>query len=124
MGLFKIKEKVKRLVYKLKIPNDWIIYLIFLIAQLEPAFELFDNLFWCFHLHHPPAVFVKSDTNCFKSFEINCLLNKRTMKWGKSLTVEYLICWAGYKPEWDMWYNVKNLNNIAKLVCKYKESLA
>lgn len=37
VGLFQIIEHVDRLAYKLEIPTDWKIHLVFLIAQLELA---------------------------------------------------------------------------------------
>lgn len=59
-----------------------------------------------------------------KSFEIKRLLNKHQIKKGKGQVIKYLVCWKGYDPEWDRWYNVKEVNNAAALVDKYKASLA
>lgn len=123
IGPFEIKERVRRLVYKLEILDNWKIYPIFLIAQLEPAFELSDNLFWRSYLYYPPIVFVDGDTDNLKSFEINCLVSKRIIKRGKGLIIEYLIYWTGYGPEQDKWYNVKDLDNAAELIHEYKEGL-
>lgn len=38
--------------------------------------------------------------------------------------VEYLVHWTGYRPEWDRWYNIKNLDNTFDLVHNYKEAFA
>lgn len=92
VGPFRIKERVERLAYKLEIPDDWRIHPVFLVAQLELAPKPFDNLFWRSNSHHPPTVFVDGDTDNLKSFEIDRLVNKRTIKRVKGLTVEYLIC--------------------------------
>ena len=123
VGPFQIKEKVGRLAYKLKIPDDWRIHPVFLVAQLEPAPEPSDDPFRRPHLHHPPTVFVNGDTDSLKFFEIDRLLNKRTIKRSKGLTVKYLVCWTNYGPEWDRWYNVKDLDNAAELVREYEEGL-
>ena len=64
----------------------------------------------------PSSVFVEGDTNRQKSFEIDRLLNRRTVKKGKGLAIKYLVRWTGYGPEWDRWYNVKDLDNAADLV--------
>lgn len=64
-------------------------------------------------------MFVDSDTDSLKSFEIYRLFNKQIIKKDKGLTVEYLICWTSYGPKWHRWYNIKDLNNKAKLVRKY-----
>lgn len=101
VGPFRIKERVGRLAYKLKIPDDWRVHPVFSVAQLEPAPKPSDDPFRRLHPHHPSAVFVDGDTDNLKSFEINRLLNKRTIKRGNGLTVEYLVCWTGYGPEWD-----------------------
>ncbi len=124
VGPFQIKERLGRLAYKLEIPDDWRIHPVFLVAQLEPAPKPSNNPFRCPHPHHPPSVFVDSDTDTLKSFEINRLLNKRTIKRGKGLTIEYLVRWTSYGPEWDKWYNVKNLDNAAELIRKYEEGFA
>lgn len=123
IGLFQIKERVRCFAYRLKIPDDWRIQPIFLIAQLEPTLEPFNDPFWRPYPHHPPFVFVDDNTDILKSFEIDRLFNKRMIKRGKGLTTEYLICWTSYEPEWDRWYNVKNLDNAAELVHEYQENL-
>lgn len=73
---FRIFEKVGRLAYKLDVPHDWRVYLVFSVAQLELAPLPTDDPFHCPHSHMPPAVFVNSDTNVAKSFEVDSLLNK------------------------------------------------
>ena len=124
LGPFRIEEKVGCLAYRLAIPNDWRIHPVLSVAQLEPTPEPFNNLFWHLHLYHPPTVFVDGDFDTLKSFEIDHLLNKRMIKRDKGLIIEYLVCWTGYCPEWDRWYNVKNLDNAVELVRKYEEGLA
>lgn len=51
---FQIKEKVRRLAYRLEIPSNCRIYLVFLVVQLESTPKPSNNSFWRFHLHHPP----------------------------------------------------------------------
>lgn len=99
MSLFQITKKIGRLTYKLKIPDDWKIYLVFLVAQLESTPEPFNDSFWRFYSHYLPTLFDDNDNDSLKSFEIYCLLNKKTMKRSKGLTVEYLVCWTGYDLE-------------------------
>ena len=72
----------------------------------------------------PLAVFVDGDTDASKSFEVERLLNKQTVKKGKSRAIEYLVRWKGYRPEWDRWYNIKDFDNAADLVHDYKEAFA
>lgn len=87
---FEVLRRVDRLAYLLNIPEDWRIYSVFTIAQLEPAplsLDPFDRS----RPNHPPSVFVKGDTEFFKSYEIDRILNKRTMRKGRGMTTEYLI---------------------------------
>ena len=88
---FRIKERVRRLAYRLEIPSDWRIHPVFSVAQLELAPEPSIDSFRRPHPHHPTAVFVDGDTDSLKSFEIDRLLNKRTIKRGRGLTIEYLV---------------------------------
>ncbi len=124
VGSFRIIERVDRLAYKLDIPNDWRIHLVFCVAQLEPALSPAEDFFQRPRPQHPPSVFVEGDTDHNKSFEIEHLLNKRTVKKGRGLAIEYLVRWIGYGPEWDRWYNIKDLDNAADLVQAYEEGLA
>lgn len=69
-------------------------------------------------------MFVEGDTDKYKSFEIDRLLIKYTVRKGKGLAIEYLVRWTGYGPEWDRWYNVKDFDNAPDLVRNYEEALA
>lgn len=80
-----------QLIYKLDIPQNKRIYLIFLVIQLKLAFFLANNLFHCLHPHHPLLVFINGNTNIFKFFKIDCLLNKRTIKKAKDQIIEYFV---------------------------------
>ena len=39
----------------------------------------------------PPSVFIKGDTESYKSFKIDRFLNKRIIRKGRGLATEYLI---------------------------------
>lgn len=92
--------------------------------QLEPALSPAEDSFKRLWLKHPPFVFVKNDTDIVKSYKIDYLLNKQTVKKAKGQAIEHLVCWARYGLEWDRWYNVKNLNNAAKLLRSYKKGMS
>ena len=109
--------------YRLEVPNDWKIYPVFSVAQLEPALDPSKDPFHRTRLEQPSSEFVEGDTDKHKSFEIDRLLNKRTVRKGKGLATEYLMRWTRYGPEWDRWYNVKDLDNAADLVRAYEEGL-
>ena len=123
VGPFQIVKRIDWLAYRLEVPNDWRIHPVFSVAQLEPAPDLSKDPFHRSHPEQPPSVFVESDTDKHKSFEIDRLFNKRTIRKGKSLVTKYRVRWTGYDPEWDRWYNVKNIDNAVDLVRAYEEGL-
>lgn len=92
VGPFRILEKVGWLVYKLDVSLDWRIHPVFLVAQLKLASSPTDDLFNRPRSHILPTIFVDGDINVSKSFKVECLLNKQTVKKGKGRMVEYLVC--------------------------------
>ncbi len=93
------------------------------MVQLEPAPPPTEDPFSRPYPTHPPPVFVDKDTDTVKSFEVERLLNRRTMRHGRGNSVEYLVCWKNYGLKWDRWYNVKDLNNAAELVLDNENGL-
>lgn len=69
MKLFQVTKKVEFLAYQLDIPKKWQIYLVFLIAQLEPCLPPdLDPFTWpC--LYNLDSVYVERDTDLIKSFK-------------------------------------------------------
>ena len=57
-------------------------------------------------------------------FEIKRILNKRIIKKGYGEATEYFVRWKGYGPEYDRYYNIKDLNNARKLIDDYKKKIA
>ena len=123
VGPFRALGKVGQLAYKLDVLLDWRMHPVFLVAQLKPAPSPTDDPFHRPRPHMPLIVFVNSDTDASKCFEVERLLNKRTVKKGKGGAVEYLICWTEYGPEWDRWYNINDLEIVADLVHDHEEAL-
>lgn len=118
VGPFQIQERVGCLAYRLDISNDWKIYPVFSLAQLEPTPTPAHNFFNRPRLHMPLAVFVNGDIHTLQCFKVNRLLNKKTKRKSRGQAVEYLVCQTGYNLKWNMQYNVKNLENTAKLYKK------
>lgn len=93
------------------------------MAQLEPAPPTAKDRFARPFPSNPLPVFVEGNTDKLKSFEIEKLLNKRQFKKGKGHTIEYLVRWKGYSPEWNRWYNVKEFDNAVAFVDDYEATL-
>ena len=99
VGPFRILEKIVRPAYKLEVSNEWRIHPVFSVAQLKPAPAPSKDPFHRPRPQQPPSVFVEGDTDHQKSFEVDRLLNRRTVKKGKGLAIKYLVRWTGYGPE-------------------------
>ena len=92
VGPFCIVEKVGRLAYRLDILPDWRIHPVFSVAQLEPAPPPAKDPFGRLFLSNPFPVFVESNTNKVKSFEIEKFLNKRQIKKEQGQAIKYFVC--------------------------------
>lgn len=91
VGPFKVLKQVGQLSYKLNIPHNWKMHPVFSIAQLELALLPAKDLFGRPQPKYLPSVFVEGNTDTVKSFEIDRLLNKQTVKKGRGQAVEYLV---------------------------------
>ena len=69
-------------------------------------------------------MFVEGDTDTIKSYEIDRLLNKRIIKKGYGVSIQYLARWKGYGPEFNEWLAVSALKNAKELIDDYEKSLA
>ena len=90
-GPFKILDRVGRLVYRLDIPKHWRIYNVFTVAQLEPVPAAAADPFGRERPAHPPSVFVEGDTDKWKSYYVERLLNKRMVRKGGRMVAQYLV---------------------------------
>lgn len=88
---FQIVEKIGQLAYRLEVPSDWRIHSIFSMAQLEPAPNPSENPFHRPRPQQLSSIFVEGDTHNHKFFEVDRLLNKRMVRKGKGLAIEYLV---------------------------------
>ena len=121
VGPFDIVAKVGKQAYCLDIPGHWRVHPVFSIAPLEP---------WPGHdpfqrpvPDQPDSVHVEGDTEEYKSYELESLLNKRVRRRGKGLSIEYLVRWRGYGPQYDQWYNKKHLSDAPELIMDYEQAM-
>ena len=123
VGPFEILEKVGKQAYKLAIPGHWRVHPVFSIAQLEPAPAPGSDPYKRPVPDQPGSVYVEGDTDEFKSWEVERILNKRVIRKGRGWATQYLIRWLGYGPEFDQWYNQKDLANSADLIQQYENAM-
>ena len=55
-------------------------------------------------------------------YEIERLINKRTIRKKRDHFTQYLIRWKRYDSEHDTWYKIDDLKNAAELVVDYERN--
>ena len=98
---------------------------VFTVAQLEPVPDPKEDIYTrpVPRPDESPSVFIEGDTEDYKSYYLDRILNKRVIKKGRGYATEYLVKWKGYGPEHDTWRNVKTLDDAMDLVKDYEEAL-
>ena len=120
VGPFKVLEKVGNLAYRLEFPPHWRIHPVISVAHLEPAPDPHDDPFKRPRPAHPPAVSMEGDVGIYI---VEKLIDRRQFRRGSGWCVEYLVRWLGYGPEYDVWYNIKDLDDAADLVKECDERM-
>ena len=106
---FKILKKIRVLAYRLELLLVMNIYLVVSIAQLEPTSLDEDPYARPRNINPPYVVEIEN--------KIEVLLKKRVLR-GKT---QYLVKWKGYSNEYNVQYNIDNLQNAQELIAEYKE---
>ena len=117
VDFFQIIEKIDHFVYRLAISKSWRVHFVFIIAQLKFVSSSFTNFFNRSRFIKFNAVFVKSDINRVKFYEIKRFFDKRQTA---RRDFEYFVKWKNYDFENDAWKNISKLNNVMKLIQKYE----
>ncbi len=94
-------KKVRKLAYCLDVFSKWRIHPVFSVTQLEPTPPLSQDPFQQPNLDCLPSAFVEVDTDFSKIFEVEQLLNRCIIKRSRGTESQYLVCWVGYKLEFD-----------------------
>ena len=69
----------------------------------------------------PGPVYVEGDDGDWKSYEIEALLDKRSIKRGRETSIEYLVQWKGWPHQYDEWYPQECLTEHANdLIQEYE----
>ena len=113
VGPFKVLEKIGNLAYRMEFPPHWRIHPVISVAHLEPAPNPHNDPFKRPRPAHPPAVSMEGDVGIYT---VEKLIDRRQSRRGSGWCVEYLVRWLGYGPEYDVWYNIKDLDDAANLV--------
>ena len=119
-GPFKVIERIGRMAYRLDIPLHWRVHPVFSVAMLEPVPPPNEDPYNRPRPEQPSSIFVEGDTDNYKSYELEKIVDKRVSAKGK---VKYLVRWKGYGPEEDDWRTTKELENAKDLVEDYERKI-
>lgn len=112
VGPFKIIKKVGSLAYRLDLPPTMRIHPVISVAQLEPAATNTSQDPYGRKINaEPPPVRNESD-----KYRVERVLSKRKM-WNKA---HYLIKWADWGNEHNVWYAIDDLDHCQDLIQEYE----
>jgi hypothetical protein len=114
---FRIIRRVKRLTYELELSKTWRIHSVIFVTQFEFTS---DDSYKSFRSNHSDFVFVKRDTETYKFYEIERVLNKKTRQYERIKMNQYLIRWKKYESEFDEWKSLANLQHCINLIEKFE----
>ena len=118
-GPFTVKRRAGRLAYELELPAHWRVYPVVSIAQLEPFPE--EDPYNRPRPDYPDAVEVEGDTDDWRSYVVERILDKRIRKFGRTTVTQYMVKWLGWGPEYNEWRSLSYLDNCLELVEEYEE---
>jgi hypothetical protein len=93
---FKMIQRIERLIYRLNVLFDWKIHFVFSVAQLKFASDSIKDSF-----NRSRSTHLSSITDTQNEYEIERILNKRTIKRDHDIFIEYLMRWLRYESKYD-----------------------
>lgn len=99
VGPLHVKRRIGQLAYEIDIPPNWKIHPVISVAHLEPTSSQQQDPYNRPRPDHPNAVYVEGDTEDYKSYNVEALLGKRSIKRRGIQQTQYLVRWKGYGPE-------------------------
>lgn len=118
VGPFKIVRKAGPLAYEIKLPSHLKFHPVISIAQLEPYVPDPWNRS---RPGLPQGIEVEGDTDEWKSYEIEKLINRRikTLPNGEQ-RVQYMVKWKNAGPEWSEWHDAELLSHAQEAIQDYE----
>ncbi len=106
VGPFRITDRVGRLAYRLKLPDQWKIHPVFSMAQLEHSPDPASDPYKCLRPTEPPAIITEQKW-WPAEYEIERIIARREKAPGD---VEYLVRWKSYCANVDLWRRPHQIN--------------
>lgn len=104
-GPFRVLERIGRLAYRLDIPDDWGMYPVCTIAQLEPCPDPATDPFNRPRPTDPEPVSTERN-DLPREWDVTRVMNKRETGRGQT---QYLVRWEGYGSHRDQWVNERDI---------------
>lgn len=122
VGPFKVLERIGNLAYRLELPPRWSIHPVISIAHLSPM-PAGDDPFQRALPSLPEIIEVDGDSDEWKSYELDRILDKRFTKYHQRDNLEYLVKFKGLGNEHNDWYPIELLQNAMDMVRSFEASL-
>jgi hypothetical protein len=115
IGPFEVVQKINPKVYRLRMNDRYPGTPVFNIEHLKPYQE-------------PPAAFgvdrttlpeMRNDEEATEEFPVERIIGHRRV--GKKKTLEFLLRWEGYGPQFDTWQTARDLKNAHGVLAEYKK---
>ena len=117
VGPYVIEKVLSSVAYKLELPETMRIHPIFHVSQLRRY--LVPHQHFPERTRNPPPPLVINNEN---EYEVERIIDRRTIRTGRKAKRQYLIKWRGYPEYENTWENLENLQNCKELVQDFERS--
>ncbi|CCO34283.1 hypothetical protein BN14_08378 [Rhizoctonia solani AG-1 IB] len=116
-GPFEVMEQISPVAYRIRLPASYKMHPIINIAHLE-SYKESPPEFGSGPTQHIP----RQDFQEMPEYEVEKIVEEKTIKKGNKRIRKYKICWLGYGPEHDWWRTEKELRNAPDIIKAWKQS--
>ena len=119
---FQIIKRIRKLVYRVELPESWKIHNIISVIMLKSALpenDSYDQI----ESQHTDSVKTEGTEGNDQVYEIERVVDKRSWQYEWSASkIEYLVKWKGWGSEWNSWMLITELGNAHELIEDYNQS--
>ena len=115
-GPFQITKRVGKLAYEVAIPDNWRVFPVFSIAQLEPSPAPGSDPYNRTPPEPGPVYMAGDEEGTVKSFEVERIVGKKR-RYNKT---HYLIRWKGYTAAHDVWRSEQEMEDAKELIEEFE----
>ncbi|QRW17991.1 Retrovirus-related Pol polyprotein from transposon [Rhizoctonia solani] len=116
-GPFEVMESISPVAYRIRLPASYRIHPIINIAHLE-SYKASPPEFGS----QPTQNIPREDFQQMPEYEVERIVEERTIKKGNKRIRQYKIRWLGYSSEHDRWRTEKELRNAPEVIKEWKRT--